>query len=167
MDTLNRQSFRRLLYSINSRPSVSKHCFYSLILYIHVLHSRTKVTGLFGDDNKPWGACCQHFHICWSLLSLYLRWIKEGLWQGRRITVCTLALSLARREHEVHMAATSLVCVHFQMKENLGQQVRLGLLKGILTTVHWCNYLHELFISLEPLSFWFSDYTGDVIFSEM
>lgn len=38
----------------------------------------------------------QHFHICWSPISLYLPWLTEAMWQGRCIMYSSLEVGKKR-----------------------------------------------------------------------
>lgn len=67
--------------------------------------------GLLEDGNKPWGAVLQTLsHLLISHIP-FLAMNKGTLQRDKADVLCTLPLSLARRDHEVQMAATGLgVC---------------------------------------------------------
>lgn len=97
-----------------------------------------------------------HFHICWSLISLYLQWIREVCYVTRQVYY---VLSPWGWDHEVQMTAAGLgVCTSWV--KMWGQGMRLGLRGHTRSSSSHRNYLRAVFTSGDhrgPVSSCFSN----------
>lgn len=130
--TFKRQSFRRLLNSINP---LTPHCFKTLLLQPHALYPHPALW--CKSDRTTWSLgenSYHHLHICWSPISLYLPWITKVCYVTRQVYYALFPWVWQEQTMMFRWQVLGLVCVHLQWwcRDRGWDEVS----QGVLATVH-------------------------------